>query len=93
MVNQASVWKTAPKISPTTVLIQFRFGDIDEDFPWISDNTLSFHSRIRSKVFLSYRCQFPYHPGKGRFNIRHVQAPGGLNLNSSSTILYKMLGG
>jgi len=43
-----------------------------------------------AKYSFLYR-QFPYHFGAGSFNVRHVKARDGLDLGSSSIILYKML--
>lgn len=85
----------ALKLSHTTALIvQFRFGDINQNLPRISDNSLSFHPGVFRKILLyEIVCQFPSLVSRGSCNIHRGQAPDDLNPDNFLTTQYKTLGG
>lgn len=90
---QCEPW--ALKLSRTTALIvQFRFGNIDQNLSGISDNSLSFHPGVCREILLyEIVCgQFPSLVNKGSCNIHRGQALDDLNPDNSSATLYKTLG-
>ena len=83
------------KLSPTTALVvQFLFGDIDQDLSGISDKSQSFHPRVCREILLyEIVCrQFPPFVRQGSGNIHRGQALDDLNPDNFSATLYMRLG-